>query len=190
VHAQDVKSGIIEGKHSQEDFAPTLLGILDIPDRPRFATGKQILLTGHTDLKVKLPGKGSAELMKDGKPVSSPKNDDQFLFLGLEPGNTYTIRAALDSGSSLEEQEKEIYLENDEVIEFMEKGQNERKIARSDSGSKENSTLAAGSLKGNSGLPGSSGFLGSVSGNFMAYLLIGLINLVGLVIIAKMLKKN
>jgi len=190
VHAQDVKNGIIKGRHSQEEFAPTLLSILDIPDRPRFATGKQIILTGHTDLKVKLPGKGSAELMKDGKPVSSPKNDDQFLFLGLEPGSTYKISAALDSGNSLEEPEKEIRLENDSVIEFMEKSQNEGKIARFESGSKGNSTLTAGSLKGNSGTSNSSGFFGSISGNFMAYLLIGLINLVGLVIIAKILKKS
>lgn len=193
VHAQDVKSGIIEGKHSQEDFAPTLLGILDIPDRPRFATGKQILLTGHADLKVKLPGKGSAELMKDGKLVASLKNDDQFLFLGLEPGNTYRISAVLDSGNSLEEQEKEILLENDSVIEFVEKGQNERKSAQSDSSSKgdsKNSNLEAGSSKESSGTSSSSGFLGSISGNLMAYLLIGLINLVGLVIIAKLLKKN
>ncbi len=190
VHAQDVKSGIIEGKHSQEDFAPTFLGILDIPDRPRFATGKQIILTGHTDLKVKLPGKGSAELMKDGKLVASPKNDDQFLFLGLEPGSTYKVSAALDSGNSLEEQDKEIRLENDSVIEFIEKGHNERNIARSDSGSKGNSTIEAGSLKVNSGTSSSSGFFSSISGNWMAYLLIGLINLVGLVIIAKLLKKS
>jgi 2,3-bisphosphoglycerate-independent phosphoglycerate mutase len=187
VHAQDVKSGIIGGKHGQEDFAPTLLGILDIPDRPRFVKGKQIFLTGHADLKVKLPGKGSAELTKDGKLIASPKNDDRFLFLGLEPGSTYKIIAALDSGNGLEEQEKEICLENDSVIEFMEKGYKEREIARSESGSKGNSTLEAGFLKGNSVTSGSSGL---ISGNLMAYLLIGLINLVGLVVIAKMLKKS
>ena len=80
VHAQDVKSGVVSGKHGQEDFAPTLLGVLDIPDRPRFAEGKQILLTGHVNLKVKLPEKGSAELRKDGNIIASLKNDDQFLF--------------------------------------------------------------------------------------------------------------
>lgn len=184
VHAQDVKSGVIEGKHGQEDFTPTLLGILDTPDRPRFAEGKQIILTGHTNLKVKLPGKGSAELMKEGKIIASPKNDDQFLFLGLEPESTYTIRAALDSGNSLEEQEKEILLEKDSVIEFVEKGHKDLKTTRSDSGSEGNSTSSAGFLKGNSATSGSS------SGHLLAYLLIGLINLVGLVVIAKILKKN
>lgn len=184
VHAQDVKSGVIGGKHGQEDFTPTLLGILDTPDRPRFAEGKQIILTGHANLKVKLPGKGSAEIMKEGKIIASSKNDDRFLFLGLEPESTYKIRAALDSGNSLEEQEKEILLEKDSVIEFVEKGHKELKTTRSDSGSEGNSTSAAGFLKGNSATSGSS------SGHLLAYLLIGLINLVGLVVIAKILKKN
>ena len=133
---------------------------------------------------MKLPGKGSAELRKDGKLIASPKNDDQFLFLGLEPESTYEIKAALDSGNSLEEQEKEILLENDSVIEFMEKGHKDREAAGSDDGSKGNATSAAGFLKGNSGTSGSS------SGHLLAYLLIGLINLVGIVVIAKILKKS
>jgi 2,3-bisphosphoglycerate-independent phosphoglycerate mutase len=166
VYAQNVENGVIGGKHNQEDFAPTFLGILDIPDRPRFSEGKQILLTGHLSLEVKLPGKGSAELRKDGKLIASPDNDDQFLFLGLEPEGTYEIKAALDSGNSLEEQEKEILLENDSVIEFMEKGHKDREAAGSDDGSKGNATSAAGFLKGNSGTSGSS------SGNLLAYLLV------------------
>jgi len=184
VHAKDVKSGVLRGKRGQEDFAPTLLGVLDIPERPRFAEGKQILLAGHANLKVILPGKGSAELMKDGKIIASPKNDDQFLFLGLEPESTYTIRAALDSGNSLEEQEKEILLKNDSVIEFLEKRHNNLETTRSEGDYGGNSTSAAGFLKGNSGASGSG------SGHLLAYLLIGLVNLVGFVVIAKILKKN
>ena len=127
---------------------------------------------------------GSAELINDGKIIASPKNDDQFLFLGLEPKSTYKINAALDSGNSLEEQEKEILLENDSVIEFVEKGHKDRETTGSYDGSKGNSTSSAGFLKGNSATSGSS------SGHLLAYLLIGLINLVGLVVIAKILKKN
>lgn len=193
MHTQDVKSGIIEGKHSQEDFAPTLLSILDIPDRPRFSKGKQIILTGHTDLKVILPEKGSAELTKDGKQLASANNDDQFLFLGLEPGSTYKIHVALDSGKDLEEQEKEISLESDSVIEFQEQGHKERESVQSESSLKGNANLQAGSSKGSSGMSGSSGsysFLSTISGNWMAYFLIGMINLAGLVVIAKLLKKN
>ena len=71
----------------------------------------------------------------------------------------------------------------------MEKGQNEQKIARPENDAKGNSNPEAGSLKENSGIS-NSGFLGSIQGNWMAYLLIGLINLAGLLIIAKILKKS
>ena len=50
IHAQDVETGILTEEYGQDDFAPTLLGILDIPDKPRFAEGNQILLTDHVNL--------------------------------------------------------------------------------------------------------------------------------------------
>ncbi|RXA21739.1 phosphoglycerate mutase [Methanosarcina sp. MSH10X1] len=187
VHAEDVETGILREEYYQEDFAPTLLGILDIPDRPRFAEGKQILLTDHVNLKVELPEKGSAELRKDGNVIAAPKNDDQFLFLGLEPGSTCTVRAALDSGKSLEEQEKKITLETDSVVEFTEKGlKSEEKSAEnkeSGIGSGMDSTSAAGFVKKSSGT--------SDTGlkHLIGYLAIGLVNLAGLLIIAKILKK-
>ncbi len=185
VYTQDIESGVVSGKYGQEDFTPTLLGVLDIPDRPRFTEGKQIPLTGHVNLKVKLPEKGSVELMKEGKLIIPLQNDGQFLFLGLEPEKTYTIRAALDSGKSLEEQEKEIFLETDSAIEFMEKGHKDLKNPGYDidskNGSEEKSTSAAGFLTGTSG---------SSFGHLAAYILIGLINLAGIAVIAKILKKD
>ncbi len=184
VHAQDVKSEILREKHGQEDFAPTLLGILDIPDSPRFAEGKQILLTGHVNLKVELPEKGSAELRKNGNVIASLKNDNQFLFLGLEPGNTYTVRAVLDSGNSLAEQEKKPTLDTDSVLEFTEKGKKNKEKAESDTDSGKNSTSAAGFVNGNSET------FGSNLNHLVGYLVIGIVNLVGIVIIAKILKKS
>ncbi|WP_292387835.1 sulfatase-like hydrolase/transferase [Methanosarcina sp. UBA5] len=168
LHAEDVENGVLREEHGQEDFAPTLLGILDIPDRPRFAEGKQILLTDHVNLKVELPEKGSVELRKngnvkdgnakDGNVVASLQHDDEFLFLGLEPESTYTVRAALDSGNNLEEQEKKLTLETDSVLEFSEKGQkieeNGEDNPESDSDSGKNST--AGFSKKESGKSNSS----------------------------------
>ncbi len=183
-HAQDIETGVLREEYSQEDFAPTLLGILDIPDRPRFAEGKQILLTGHVNLKVELPEKGSAELLKDGNVIASMKNDDKFLFLGLEPGSTFTVRAALDSGNSLEDQEKKLTLETDSVVEFTEKGQKSEEDMESDTGSGRKTSSTAGFTKGNSETSGSS------LKHLIGYLVIGLINLAGIVIIAKILKKS
>lgn len=184
VHAQDVKSDILRGKHNQEDFAPTLLGILDIPDRPRFAEGKQILLTGHLNLKVELPEKGSTELRKNGNIIASLKNDDKFLFLGLEPGNSYTIKATLESGNSLEEQEKKLTLDTDSILEFTEKGQKKQENVESNMDSEKNSSFTAGFVNENSGNSGSG------LKHLIGYLVIGLVNLAGIVIIAKILKKS
>lgn len=127
IYAQDVESRIIRGEFRQEDFAPTLLGILDIPERPRFAKGEQILLTGHVNIKVTLPEKGTVELRKDGKILETAGNDDRFVFLGLESDKSYTIRAELDSGKSLEAKEKEVFLETDSVISFGEEGTGKEK---------------------------------------------------------------
>lgn len=187
VHAQDVEAGILTEDYGQEDFAPTLLGILDIPDRPRFAEGNQILLTDHVNLKVELPEKGSAELRKDGNVIATLKNDDQFVFLGLEPGSTFMVRAALDSGKSLEEQEKKLTLETDSVVEFTEKSLKSEEKSEENTGSNtdfgKDSPSAAGFAKGKSGASDSS------LKHMIGYFVIGLVNLAGLVIIAKILKK-
>lgn len=183
VHAQDVESGVIRGEFGQEDFVPTLLGILDIPDRPRFVEGEQILLTGHVNLKVELPEKGSVELRRDGEVISSPENDDQFLFLGLEPGNSYTVRAVLDSGNSLEEKEKEIFLKTDSVIDFGNKEAKTKKNESTPTGAKEENSSAGIFGEGDS-------VFGRNSKHLIGYLLIGAVNLAGFFIIMKIMKKD
>jgi 2,3-bisphosphoglycerate-independent phosphoglycerate mutase len=210
IHTQNIKTGVIQEEHGQEDFVPTLLGILDIPDRPRFSEGEQILLTGHVNLKVKLPEAGSVELRKTEKGIedseekketteenednndnnrnvketdeliSSLKNDNEFLFLGLEPEKPYLVKVALNSGNNLENEEKEVFLKTDSVVEFKKKGQISIE-------SKEDNSSITGILGGN---PGTSGISGSNSSHLLAYLLIGLINVIGIIIIAKILKKG
>lgn len=186
IHTQAVKQAVIQEERRQEDFAPTILGILDIPDRPRFSRGEQIVLTDHVNLKVKLPETGVVELRKiekegqsQGKDVliESLQNDYEFLFLGLEPEKTYLVKASLDSKNSLEEQEKEIFLETDSVVEFNKKGQINIE-------NKEDNSSELEILGENSGSPSSK------SSHLFAYLLIGLVNLAGILIIAKILKKN
>jgi bisphosphoglycerate-independent phosphoglycerate mutase (AlkP superfamily) len=181
VHARDVESGVIREEFGQEDFAPTLLGILDVPERPRFVKGEQILLTGHVNLKVELPGKGSVELRRNEKVISSPGNDDQFLFLGLEPENSYTVKAVLNSGNTLEE--KEVFLKADSVIDFTNKEGKTEESESSLAGVKEE-TSSAGILGGGSSI------LDRSSKNLIGYLLIGTINLAGFFVIMKIMKKD
>lgn len=181
IHTQDIESGVVRGEFGQEDFAPTLLGVLDIPDRPRFAKGEQILLTGHVNLKVKLPEKGSVELRQEGKVILSPGNDDEFLFLGLEPDASYTVKAALDSGNNLEEKEKEVFLKTDSMIEFGSKIDETKASEYSLAGSKEKTDSA--------GIFGEGDLISDRnSKHLMGYFLIGIINLAGFFIIMKVLK--
>ncbi|AKB18650.1 putative phosphoglycerate mutase [Methanosarcina sp. WWM596] len=182
VSARDVKSGIIRGEFGQEDFAQTLLGVLDIPARPRFAKGEQILLTGHVNLKVKLPEKGTIELRKDGELIESAGNDDQFIFFGLEPDNSYTVNAVLDSGKSLEEKEKEVFPEADLVIEFGMEGTKTKENEYSLTEPKEGIRSAGVLEEGNS-------IFGRNSSYLIGYFLIGAINIAGFFIIMKVLKK-
>lgn len=181
VHTQDVKSGVISGEFGQEDFALTLLGILDIPDRPRFAEGEQILLTEHANLKVELPEEGSVELRKNGELISSPGNDDQFLFLGLEPENSYTVKTVLNSGKSLEE--KEVFLKTDSVIDFCNKEAETEESESALAGAKDETSSAGIFGEGDS-------IFDSSPKHLVGYLLIGAINLAGFFIIMKIMKKD
>ncbi len=185
VRAPDVESGLIKGEFGQEDAALTLLGILNVPGKPRFTDGEQIVLKSYVNLEVKLPGEGSVELLKAGKPIASPKNDNEFLFLGLEPDFTYTVKATFEGENGQEEKEEELFLETDSVIEFRDL---ELKPG-ADDGSGIESATASDAQMGRSSGAGSNGIFGVSFGQLIGYFLIGLINLTGLVVIAKILKK-
>lgn len=180
-HAKDIKSGVIRGEFGQEDFAPTLLGILDIPDRPRFVKGEQILLTGHVNLKVELPKKGSVELRRNGQLISSSGNDDQFLFLGLDP-DSYIVKAVLNSGNSPEEKEKEVYLRADSVLDFSNKEAKTDESEYSPAEAKEKTSSAS--------ILGGGSIFDRSSKHLIGYLLIGTMNLAGLFFIMKIMKKD
>jgi len=185
VRARDVESGVIRGEFGQEDVASTLLGVLNVPGKPRFTDGEQIVLKSYVNLKVKLPGKGSAQLLKAGKPLAFPKNDDEFLFLGLEPDCTYKVRASFEGENGPEEKEEELFLETDSVVEFR---YLELKPGAED-GSGIESATASETRMGRSSGTGNNGIFGVSFGHLIGYFLIGMINLTGLAIIAKILKK-
>ncbi len=186
IRAPDVESGLIGEEFGQEDVAPTLLGVLNVPGKPRFADGEQIVLKSYVNLKVKLPGKGSAELLKAGKTLASPKNDDEFLFLGLEPDCTYTVKAAFEGENGPEEKEEELLLKTDSVIEFRDLAL--KPGAESESGSE--SYTGSENRVGSSSGTGNNGIFGLSFRHLTGYFLIGIINLTGLAIIAKILKNS
>lgn len=180
VHAPGVETGVLGGKYGQEDIAPTLLSLLNIPERPRFSDGEVIFEKDYANLKVILQETGSVKLLDGGsgsgsgnwKELASSGADDEFLFLGLEPGRNYKLVVS-GGGAAIE---KEVFLEDDTILDLA------VMVPEASQGREPT---------GNGAVPSSQA---PVSGlgfkRFVGYLLIGLINLGGLLIIARILKGN
>ncbi|MDD4749967.1 MAG: hypothetical protein PHD26_08655, partial [Methanosarcinaceae archaeon] len=196
-----------------EDIAPTILSLLNIPERPRFSEGEVIFEKDYANLKVIMREKdtikllvreneagrrrkGSGSKSKIGieesesenvlnswKELASTRVDNEFLFLGLEPDQSYKIVGA--EGASLPE--NEFFLKGDLVLDFTQilpaaSQTLEKKEAEFEAFETFNDSTSPFSL------PQS---LGSKSNfkRFAGYILIGLINFGGLVLIARILKE-
>ncbi|HJH28312.1 MAG TPA: phosphoglycerate mutase, partial [Methanosarcinaceae archaeon] len=121
VHAPNVDARVIDGKFGQEDIAPTILSILNIPNELQFTDGSDIGLKDYVNIKVDAPASSSVELVRDGVTIASASDDDEYLFVGIEPGVNYTVRAggalgAHDIRDSVMEQE--VFADSDMMIEF------------------------------------------------------------------------
>ncbi|MGP8321803.1 MAG: sulfatase-like hydrolase/transferase [Methanosarcinaceae archaeon] len=123
VHAPNVKKAVIDGKFGQEDIAPTILGILNIPNGLRFADGNDIGLKDYVNIKVDMPFSSGVELVHDGMTIASASGDDKYLFIGIEPGTNYIVRMNdpdnIDSPVVKNEfMEQEVFAVKDMMIEF------------------------------------------------------------------------
>ena len=121
------------------------------------------------------------ELRRNGQLISSSGNDDQFLFLGLDP-DSYIVKAVLNSGNSPEEKEKEVYLRADSVLDFSNKEAKTDESEYSPAEAKEKTSSAS--------ILGGGSIFDRSSKHLIGYLLIGTMNLAGLFFIMKIMKKD
>jgi bisphosphoglycerate-independent phosphoglycerate mutase (AlkP superfamily) len=101
IHAPDVDKGVVTGEYGQEDIAPTVLNILNLPIELNHADGSAIPIKDHVNLKIDVPPESTVELLKEDRTIASASHDSQYVFLGIEPGNTYIVR--ISSNEMLEE---------------------------------------------------------------------------------------
>ena len=162
VHAPNVDAEIIYGEFGQEDIAPTLLGILNIPNELRFTDGSDIGLKDYVNINVNMPGSDGVELLRDGMIIASASDDDndEYLFVGIEPGFNYTVRAIGAPGAQSATMEQEVFADADMTIEFT-----AQVVTSGDEGIFQNMRHLIGSV------------------------LIVLINVIGLVVIVRILKE-
>jgi len=92
VHAPDVPAKVIYEEYGQQDIAPTVLNILNLPNGLKKSIGSQIPLKAHTTLGVRSQSVGTVELWAEEKLMTSSSNDDNYLFIGLDRDKKYTVK--------------------------------------------------------------------------------------------------
>ncbi len=104
---------VLGGEYGQEDIAPTLLSVLDLPDNLQYADGKAINVKNYASIFVKADSKYTVSLWNSGRKLSE-SSDSELIFAGLPLNASYTLKAK-GSGSAFEEQ---VSLDSDKQFNF------------------------------------------------------------------------
>ncbi|MDY0387583.1 MAG: sulfatase-like hydrolase/transferase [Methanolobus sp.] len=159
IAAKDVDSSVIEGRFGQEDFAPTMLEVLNLPGNLRAADGTVIPVKDYVNVKINVPEKGELILMKNDEILFENIIHDTISLLGLEQDTDYVLKYVSTSDSN-DVMEQVINTESSMIVNMFASP----KQSTSDKSFKNPRYIVGGSL-------------------------IGIVNLAGLVMIRKILKE-
>lgn len=110
----NVVFGIDQGEYNQEDLAPTLLSILDIPAQLSYSDGEAIPVKDYADLWVSVNTISDVEVIRGSEMVSGGSGDCMYIFTGLDPKTKYTIRV-INNEDTLEQS---VHLNVDRLVRF------------------------------------------------------------------------
>jgi hypothetical protein len=105
--------GVLTGEYGQEDIAPTLLSVLDLPNHLQYADGKAINIKNYASIYVKADSQYTVSLWNDGRKISE-RSDSELIFTGLPLNTSYTLKAA-GAGRTYEEH---VSLDSDRQFNF------------------------------------------------------------------------
>ncbi|MHC1575813.1 MAG: alkaline phosphatase family protein, partial [Methanosarcinaceae archaeon] len=119
ISSSTIPSGTLNDSYGQEDMAPTILSILNIPDELYFADGRSIALKDHVNLKVVTPAQSDIDISNEGGIIAHASGDSEYVFMGMDRDQRYTIRmeSIVEDGSP-SVQVKDIYAQEDMTIHF------------------------------------------------------------------------
>ncbi len=117
IAAKDVDIGIIEGQFGQEDVAPTILEVLNLPGKLRAADGTAIPVKDYVNLKVNVPEEGKLILMRNNEILFENTINEAISFIGLEPDIDYVLKYASSSDSD-DEIEKLINVGSSTIVDM------------------------------------------------------------------------
>ncbi|WMW25124.1 sulfatase-like hydrolase/transferase [Methanolobus sediminis] len=91
IAANDIENVVVDKEVGQEDIAPTILEVLNIPGKLRLADGKAITLKEYTNVEVIIPEEGELVLSKNDEILFRDDVRENIAFQGLEPDNEYKL---------------------------------------------------------------------------------------------------
>ncbi len=109
-------SGAVSGEYRQEDIAPTLLSVLDLPNNLQYDDGKAINIKNYASIFVKADSKYTVSLWNNGNKISE-SSDSELVFSGLQLNASYTLKAS-GEGRNYEEL---VSLDSDKHFNFNER---------------------------------------------------------------------
>ncbi len=98
----------------QQDIAPTILSLLDIPENPHFCEGKRFEIKDYATLKVVAENECSVRILSAGKTIYSSGNGLEHYFKRLGTDTNYTL-IVFDKMGNLNE-ERQFSLNKDSII--------------------------------------------------------------------------
>ncbi|MCG2727826.1 MAG: sulfatase-like hydrolase/transferase [Candidatus Methanoperedenaceae archaeon] len=105
--------GTVSGEYRQEDIAPTLLSILDLPPHLQYADGKAINIKNYASIFIKADSQYTVSLWDNGRKISEG-SDSELIFSGLPLNTTYTLKASGTGGTY----EEHVSLDSDKQFNF------------------------------------------------------------------------
>ena len=113
IAATNVESGIINGEYGQEQIAPTLLSVLDLPNHLQYADGGSINVKNYASVYVTSDGESSFSLWNKGEKVTE-NAASELIFSGLPMNSSYTLKVSGPNGV----QEEQLFLDSDKQFNF------------------------------------------------------------------------
>ncbi|WP_167880935.1 sulfatase-like hydrolase/transferase [Methanococcoides sp. AM1] len=117
ITSKNLNNEVLEGEFGQQDIAPTILSVLDLPDEMRFTNGRSLASKDHVNFKVLLPEKGNVTICRGNETIADATGDDSYVFYGLEKDRQYDIKVKT-TGDPETIMERTVFSDTDRVIRF------------------------------------------------------------------------
>jgi 2,3-bisphosphoglycerate-independent phosphoglycerate mutase len=113
ITSPNVAHGVVNGEYRQEDIAPTLLSVLDVPNSLQYFDGNTINVKNYASIFMKSDAEYKVSLWENGQKVVE-RTAKELILVGLPLNSSYTLKAS-GQGASHEEQ---LFLDSDKQFNF------------------------------------------------------------------------